>query len=202
MEKALAHFEIKSVDEDQRVLRGVASTPRIDRVSDSIDPLGITFAKTVPLLAGHDHTRPIGTVRFDKPTADGLSFEARIPKVLEPGPLKDRVDTAWYEAKYGLVTDVSIGFRPLPDEVEPLPNGGIRFKKVEVIELSLCAVGANPDAKILEVRSQHQAKPKCRVVKITPADVTRAKILVEAERREERRKRLGIDLHRVVRLRD
>lgn len=53
--------------------------------------------------------------------------------------------------KSGLRAATSIGFRPL--ETEPLREGGLRFKKWELLELSLVAVPAAPGATIDVVRS-------------------------------------------------
>src|SRR3954468_21407084 len=130
---AYSFLELKSVQEDQRIIRGVATTPQPDRVGDVVESLGITFRNPLPLLHQHDTHSPVGTVRFDKPTEKGITFEARIAKVTEPGPLKDRVDMAWSEVKAGLVGAVSIGFRAL--EFNHMEDGGTRFVKSEVMEL-------------------------------------------------------------------
>jgi hypothetical protein len=37
--RAHAVLELKSVDRDQRIIEGIASTPEIDRVGDVVDPL-------------------------------------------------------------------------------------------------------------------------------------------------------------------
>jgi HK97 family phage prohead protease len=142
---------VKAVEEDQRIIRGVATTPNPDRVGDIVEPLGVQFKNPMPLLHQHDHDKPVGTVTFDKPTKDGIAFEARLPKIEEPGPLRDRIETAWGEVKAGLARAVSIGFRAL--EYSFLDEGGIRFNKSEVLELSLVSVPANADAVISTIES-------------------------------------------------
>ena len=114
-DRAYSLITIKATDETdgKRTIKGTATTPDVDRVADIIYPLGVQFTNPMPLLHQHDHHRPIGTVRFSKPTAKGIDFTAEIPTIDEPGSLKDRVDTAWGEVKHGLVRAVSIGFRPL-----------------------------------------------------------------------------------------
>jgi HK97 family phage major capsid protein/HK97 family phage prohead protease len=151
MNRAYAVLHVKAVEDDERVIRGTATTPSPDRVGDIVDPLGVSFKNPLPLLHQHDSDKPVGTVTFDKPTKDGITFEARLPKILEPGPLKDRVDTAWGEIKAGLVRAVSIGFRAL--EYAFLDGGGIRFVEPEVLELSLVSVPANADAVISTIKS-------------------------------------------------
>jgi HK97 family phage major capsid protein/HK97 family phage prohead protease len=142
---------VKAVEEDQRIIHGVATTPNPDRVGDIVEPLGVQFKNPMPLLHQHDHDKPVGTVTFDKPTKDGITFEARLPKIEEPGPLRDRVETAWGEIKAGLVRAVSIGFRAL--EYSWMDEGGIRFIATEVLELSLVSVPANADAVISTIKS-------------------------------------------------
>jgi HK97 family phage prohead protease len=153
MNRMYSVLTVKAVEDDERVIRGVATTPSPDRVGDVVEPLGVQFRNPMPLLHQHDSNSPVGTVTFDRPTDKGITFEARLPKIAEPGPLKDRVDTAWGEVKAGLVRAVSIGFRALDDGVELMKTGGIRFLRSEVLELSLVTVPANADAKISLIKS-------------------------------------------------
>lgn len=141
---------VKSVDEDKRIIRGIATTPNMDREGDIVEPLGVRFANPMPLLHQHDSRRPVGTVLFDRPTKDGIAFEARIPQVEEPPSLKDRVDTAWSEIKLGLVRGVSIGF--MPRKRERLESGGAHFLEIDVFELSLVTIPAHQDAGITFIK--------------------------------------------------
>lgn len=149
--KAYSLFEVKSLDATQRTFKGWATTPALDRVGDTVDPLGAVFADTLPLLHQHNHSLPIGLVKFSKPTKKGIEFQAELPEIQEDGPLKDRVDTAWGELKYGLVRAVSIGFRPIDYEYNEA--GGLDFKKVEIFELSIVSVPALPAAVITQVKA-------------------------------------------------
>ncbi|MCX5538351.1 HK97 family phage prohead protease [Paraburkholderia sp. CNPSo 3076] len=151
MEKLFSKIVVKTISEEKREIEGIASTPTVDRVNDIVDPMGLTFQKEVPLLLGHDHAQPVGTVAFGTPTARGLPFRARIAKVDEEGAVKKRTDEAWHSVKSGVIKGVSIGFRP--SKSEKLPNGGTRFSKADVHELSLVAVPANPDARITSYKS-------------------------------------------------
>jgi HK97 family phage major capsid protein/HK97 family phage prohead protease len=151
MDRAYSLLEVKAVDDAARVIRGVATSPTTDRVGDIVEPLGVRFKNPMPLLHQHRHDEPVGTVSFDKPTKDGITFEARLASIETPGALKDRVDLAWDEVKAGLVRGVSIGFRAL--EYSRLDTGGLRFLETEVYELSLVTIPANTDATILTIRS-------------------------------------------------
>jgi HK97 family phage prohead protease len=156
--RAYSVLDVKAFDDDSRKFSGVATSPSVDRVGDIIDPLGVKFANPMPLLHQHRHDAPIGSVRFKKPTKDGIEFDAEIAKVEEPGPLKDRVDTAWGEIKHGLVRATSIGFRPI--EYSFMDNGGVRYSEVEVYELSTVTVPANADALITTIKSLDAAARK------------------------------------------
>lgn len=151
MNRAYSILAVRAMDDAERVISGVATTPSVDRMGDIVEPLGVKFKNPLVLLHQHDSDRPVGTVKFDKPTAGGITFEARLPKIEEAGPLKDRVDTAWGEVKNGLVRAVSIGFRPL--EYSFIENGGIRFSEIEVYELSLVSVPAQADAVISTIKA-------------------------------------------------
>lgn len=152
MDRAYSILTVKAVDDEQRIIRGVATTPSPDRVGDVVEPLGVKFNNPMPLLHQHDSSRPVGSVVFDAPTDKGITFTATMPKIADAGPLKDRVDTAWGEVKAGLVRAVSIGFRALDDGYELMRNGGIRFLKTEVMELSLVTIPAQSEAVITAVK--------------------------------------------------
>jgi HK97 family phage prohead protease len=149
--RAYSILEVKSVDETERTIRGIATTPAVDRVGDIIDPLGVKFTNPLPFLWQHFHDAPIGTVEFEKPTKDGVKFLAKLPLITEAGNLRDRIEEAWQTIKAGLVRAVSIGFRPL--EYAFIDNGGIRFDEVEVYELSAVTIPANSEALITSVKS-------------------------------------------------
>lgn len=148
MNRQIAHsvLTFKNVNEQSRIIRGIASTPTPDRMGDVVEPLGVKFQNPMPLLWQHRHDMPVGTVKFFPPTDEGIEFEAEVATFENPPGLKARTDEAWESVKSGLVAGVSIGFRPL--EYEPMRSGGYRFTKCEVYELSLVTIPAQPDAVI------------------------------------------------------
>jgi HK97 family phage prohead protease len=150
--RAYSVLEIKAIDEERRVFRGIATTPTPDRVGDIIDHKGLRFKNPLPLLWQHKHDQPIGQVTFETPTAKGTPFEAQIPIVHEAGSLKDRVDTAWGEIKHGLVRATSIGFLPLAAP-ERNKHGGATFPEVEIYELSAVTIPMNAEALITQIKS-------------------------------------------------
>lgn len=151
-ERAYSLLHVKTIDADRRVFSGIATTPELDRQRHIVDPAGVTFRNPVPLLFFHDQKQPIGSVMLRK-TADGIAFEATLPIVTAAGRVRDRVNEAWDSITSGLITGVSIGFRPIDDAVEFLKDGVLKFLKTEIFELSLVTIPANKSATILTVKS-------------------------------------------------
>jgi HK97 family phage prohead protease len=151
LNRAYSILDVKAVDERERTIRGIATTPAVDRIGDIIDPLGVKFENPLPFLWQHFHDAPIGTVEFEQPTKSGVKFVAKLPMIEEAGNLRDRIEEAWQSIKAGLIRAVSIGFRPL--EYAFIENGGIRFDEVEVYELSAVTIPANSEALITSVKS-------------------------------------------------
>lgn len=151
--RAYSFLEVKEFEDvdGERIIKGMATTPSPDRVGDVVEPLGVEFKNPLPLLWQHEADKPVGLVTFSKPTAKGIEFEARLPKDIPEGKLRDRIEEAWQSVKLGLVRAVSIGFRTL--EYELIKEGGIRFNRSEVMELSLVTIPANADATITSVKS-------------------------------------------------
>jgi HK97 family phage major capsid protein/HK97 family phage prohead protease len=162
--RAYSLLTVKAVEEieEDRVIRGIATTPEADRVGDIVEPRGVKFTNPLPLLWMHRHDSPVGTVKFRKATDDGIEFEARIAKITTPGVLKDLVDMAWQAVKAELVRGVSIGFRAL--EYSFMENGGVRFTETEVFELSLVTIPANASALITSAKSLSQFDGSQRAV--------------------------------------
>lgn len=151
MQRAYSVLTVKAVDDEKRIITGTATTPTPDRVGDIVEPLGVEFKNPMPLLWQHLSAQPVGQVRFNKPTKDGIDFEARLPNPTISSKLKERVDEAWESVKLGLVRAVSIGFRP--KEYSFMDDGGIHFQETEVMELSLVTIPANADATIQTIKS-------------------------------------------------
>jgi HK97 family phage major capsid protein/HK97 family phage prohead protease len=182
LDRAYSVLTIKSIDAERRTFAGVATTPTPDRSGDIIEPLGVSFKNPLPLLLHHDQRTPVGHATFSNPTPSGITFEASIPFIDEPGTVKTRIDEAWHSVKTGLIRGVSVGVRALKKDVEALKEGGLRFLKSEVFELSLVVIPANVEATITAVKSFDQAAtghslspgasgslPVVRAVKAAPA---------------------------------
>lgn len=145
--RAYSVFEVKSVDDDERIIEGIATTPTPDRTEDVVEPEGAQFQLPIALLWQHDSHQPIGHVEWAKVTKAGIHIRARIARGVLP-----RIDEAWALIKAGLVRGLSIGFRPL--EIADIKGSyGMRFLKWEWLELSAVTIPANAEASIQSIKS-------------------------------------------------
>jgi uncharacterized protein len=168
MIRAYSILEMKELDDDKRVLTGIASTPSTDRMDDIVEPKGAVFKLPLPFLLQHRHDQPIGHVTRAAVKSTGIEVTVQIAKVDEPGKLKDRLDEAWQSIKAGLVRGMSIGFRAI-ESAEIENSWGRRFTKWEWMELSAVTVPANADATIQSIKSLDAAVRSGQGIKLISA---------------------------------
>jgi HK97 family phage prohead protease len=147
MNRAYALLQIKQVDEDVRQITGLATTPTPDRLRDVVEPKGAQFSLPMPLLWQHDASQPIGQVTKAKVTDDGIEIIAQIAK-----GISDEIERAWKLIKAGLVSGLSIGFKPIEQSIDK-KTGGFRFLKWDWLELSVVTIPANAETTIATVKS-------------------------------------------------
>ncbi|HCB1268552.1 TPA: phage major capsid protein [Klebsiella quasipneumoniae subsp. quasipneumoniae] len=152
LKRACTLMAVKSVNEDDRIITGIASTPSPDRDGDIMEPEGAKFRSDTPFLWQHDRSQPIGTCT-PKMVKEGLQITAKLVKPTSdmPSQLVARLDEAWASIKAGLVRGLSIGFRPI--EYSFLDEGGIRFLSWDLLEVSAVTIPANAECSIQTVKS-------------------------------------------------
>ncbi|RAY94564.1 phage major capsid protein [Enterobacter hormaechei subsp. steigerwaltii] len=152
LKRACTLMTVKSVNEDERIITGIASTPSPDRDGDIMEPEGAKFRSDTPFLWQHDRSQPIGTCT-PKMVKEGLQITAKLVKPTPdmPSQLIARLDEAWASIKAGLVRGLSIGFRPI--EYSFLDEGGIRFLSWDLLEVSAVTIPANAECSIQTVKS-------------------------------------------------
>lgn len=146
LQRAYGLLEIKSVDDDQRVIEGVASTIETDRQGDIVEPKGAQFRLPLPLLWQHRADQPIGKVLDAKVTSSGIKIRAQIAKGVLPS-----IDEAWALIKAGLVRGLSIGFAPI-ESARIEGTFGRKFLQWEWLELSAVTIPANAGASITSIK--------------------------------------------------
>lgn len=141
-------IEIKAT-EDDRSVQFTISTEGVDRTGDTIAISGWkldNYRANPMVLFNHDPSRPIGV-------ADKIWIEdGKLKAVAEFQP---RSMSGLADAVYQMLTHpkrflraASVGFRPLKYafSTDPARGYGIDFMEQELLEFSVCAVPANPQA--------------------------------------------------------
>ena len=147
-------LDVKSINEEERVIEGIASTPTPDRVGDVMDPLGAEFTLPMPFLWHHGQREPIGEVFYANPEPDGIRIKARVSRSETPGPVRDRLEEAWqsFKAMPPLVRGLSIDWAPR--KFARIPGSTFtRHTKWLWAGLSAVTIPANVEATITRVKS-------------------------------------------------
>lgn len=152
LNRACTLMKVKAINEDERVITGIASTPSPDRDGDILEPDGAKFRNDTPFLWQHDRSQPIGSCT-PKMVKEGLQITAKLVKPTPdmPSQLVARLDEAWSSIKSGLVKGLSIGFRPI--EYSYIDDVGIRFISWDLLEVSAVTIPANAECSIQTVKS-------------------------------------------------
>jgi HK97 family phage major capsid protein/HK97 family phage prohead protease len=153
--RAYAVLDVKSADDEARVIEGIVTTPEPDRRGDTLNPKGAEFTLPMPLLWQHDMSRPIGEVIAATVTDAGIAITAKLARVSEAGALRDRLDEAWQSIKARLVRGLSVGFKPI--DATPLkkgdPFGPLRITRWHWAETSAVTLPMNVAATITTIKS-------------------------------------------------
>jgi HK97 family phage major capsid protein len=150
---AYSALEIKAIDNDQRIIEGIASSIEPDQSGHVMEPKGAQFKLPMPFLWFHNIREPIGEVFEARVVPEGIYIKARISRVDQPGRVKDRLDDAWqsFKASPPLVRGLSIGWNPI--EYEPIRGTSYtRFKKWYWGETSAVTTPMNSGTTILSVK--------------------------------------------------
>lgn len=152
MNRAYSVLSIKSVNDQQRIIEGIATTPTPDRANDVVELDGIDYSLPLPFLYQHNSRQPIGQVV----DAKVVKNEMRVTMQMAPSGVATFIDEAWSLIKAGLIRGLSIGFRSIEDAFDR-ETGGIHFIRTEWIELSAVTIPMNAEATILSVKSADTA---------------------------------------------
>lgn len=109
----------------------------------AFDPKSVVGA---PLLWSHDRAEPVGHITSADDTPVGLSVTAT---VLPTARGRDAITLL----RGGSLRGLSVGFQP--DEMINTPHG-VTYTKASLVELSLTATPAYPDAAVASVRSEEE----------------------------------------------
>lgn len=163
MNRVYGTLEIRAVDEEQRIVEGIANTASVDSYGTVIEPAGAVFNLPIPFSMHHRAGEPVGKEPVGNVIrswiVDGKRWAAvHIPVVQDDGTdggreVKRRVDKAWAELKNGLVRGFSIEFDP----IEPRSHKATRWTKWRWLGLAGVSIPSNMDATIVAVRSAFES---------------------------------------------
>lgn len=156
MDKLYTKAEIK--EKTQEVFTAIASSEVEDRQGEIVRQTGWNlknFKDNPVLLYMHDHTKPIG-----KATRVWLDKSGKSPMLKFKGYISDATEELkGYKrlVEDGILNSFSVGFRPLEMD-------GNEITKAELFEISLVSVPANPEARLLAVKSLEDGGFKSEVI--------------------------------------
>ena len=119
MRPCLFGADVKSIDEEQRVFEGIATTPAPDRLGDIVEPLGMKFALPMPLLDESRQQAPgrARRVRASRPKRACRSARA-FRRSTSPASSRTASMRRGTRSSTGSISAVSIGFEPMESGIE------------------------------------------------------------------------------------
>lgn len=141
-----------TIANDARVATFVFSDNSVDRYGDTIDARGWMLDKfnTNPVaLFGHDSSKVENVIgRAENVRVEGDRLIGDIEFI--EASVNPNAEAVYQMVKGGYLNTVSVGFQPLDwaatkDKTRP---GGVDFRKQELLEISICAIPANPNALV------------------------------------------------------
>jgi HK97 family phage prohead protease len=124
-------------------LEFILSTEDRDSLGDIIELKGWmldTFRKNPIALMGHQQSFVVGV--WDNVSVRGNALRGHLR--LASASTSERIREVVKLVEENIIRSVSVGFRAHAST--PIEGGGLRFTKSELIECSLCAIGANSNA--------------------------------------------------------
>lgn len=139
--------------DDAGTIEGIAwPWGTIDRTGDEISPGAFAKAAApLPMLDSHNHGIVVGVWEIVRETAQGLMVKGRL--LIDDIPRAREVRAA---IKAGAVQGLSVSF--LPKKSAPRKGGGRTFTDLELLEVSIVAVPANPGARITTAKAADAEK--------------------------------------------
>jgi HK97 family phage prohead protease len=158
-------------DGEAHRITAIASTPELDRYGTRIVSGGMRPVRgVVPLLLGHDRQRAIGSIDRIEASADDLEIEATITD-----------EATWASIKAGVLGGVSVGFI-----IHNVHQDGdtLVITDWELVEIRLVTTPANPDARIVELRSAWNTPSSAPAATVRAAGASRRGPSSRKQRRE------------------
>lgn len=161
-------FSFKSVEDDEMIVRGVVgSDDSLDRHGDRINPKGWdleNFKKNPVIMLNHNYSQfPIGKAINIKRKENTLIFDIQFSKTLE------LAKQAFGLVKEGIMKAWSVGFIVLE---WGKAGSDYTIEKMELLELSLVGIPANPNALLNSLEPKQQEMVNSFITLIKSMEVT------------------------------
>ncbi len=121
------------------------------RSADSVEALN-AGATRVPLLVNHRTEKQIGGIKSAQETDDGLLVSGMI---VRGTPDADRA----YDLSKANQMGLSVGFMTRPTGVEKIAGAGVRYRKVDLVEVSAVATPSNRESRVLRIKELGDMAP-------------------------------------------
>lgn len=144
--------ESKAIDAAAGIYEAMISTEGLDRDSDILTASGANlsdYEKNPVVLYAHNYQELPVAKAIEIQVIDGIGLRARF-QFPERG-VSEKADTVHRLWAGGFLNATSVGFQP--KQVEPLGNGGMRFKEWDLLEFSIVPVPANAGALRLAAKA-------------------------------------------------
>jgi len=144
MEQKTLEFAVTKKRADDRIIRGMASTPHVDESNDSMNPLGVRIPRRkVRFLYNHNANQlPLGPVLNIWPQKHGVAIEAKMSRT----PFGDAI---WTLVEDGALDELSIGYKAKEFHYSKTLLPGKTVRRVEqwdLFEVSVVPLAMNANA--------------------------------------------------------
>ena len=150
MERKTIRFEIKTIDTEQGIIEGYGATfsNKPDTYGDVIDPGAFTKTlqenkDSIVSLFNHNVMEPVGVPELEQ---DKNGLHAKIRLVMDIQRARDVLALA----RAGVIKRMSIGYDTIKSD---FINGIRHLKEVRLYDVSPVVFAANPEARILSVKT-------------------------------------------------
>lgn len=153
--KDVIECSIKEIDNDERTIKSVITTDRVDRDSEVVVTKGLDFEgfrKNPVVLFMHDATKIIGKALWVKVGRGEAVAKTQFAET-------DFAEEVWQHVKGGFLKGVSIGMDFMTMQRRDLTEKDVQkradwagakaiIEKAEILEFSFVSIPANPDALV------------------------------------------------------
>ncbi len=179
---------------ESRQITVIATDATPDRVGDIVEPTGADlsqYRRNPVVLFNHDTEKPIAKCSSITQNAINITATIQFPAA----GISTLSDDILSLVQAGILSAVSIGFRPIKWKYLSETGFGMRFTEWELLEISVVSVPANPSALVSE-RAIQRSRSAAAMATSSPAFGMATGVLAHAKSNPVRAR--DADLHRLM----